>query len=324
MSQYIGNSCPVCGELFREGDDVVVCPDCGTPYHRNCWQQHGTCLFADRHAAGYEWKPDKAPDDPALTCPNCGTRNEPGADKCSHCGVPMPDPNAPTQEDNGPRPIYASAPPSGAAQQGPAYTEATPNGFVRKELRPEDPIDGIQARDWATFVGQSSFYYLMQFFRMQETKHKVSVCFSAFFFGPLYFFYRKMWKEGILFSVLSLFLTLPYAISLLAVSGSPLVSSFPIEVFTALNLICSLVDWAQKVLRGLFAVYWYKKDAARKIQQICDTVPAGPDRDAALAVSGGTSLLGVTCFIAVLFVFAGILVRLMGPNLQAVLSYIGM
>ena len=31
MALYIGNTCPVCGEKFKDDDDVVVCPDCGTP-----------------------------------------------------------------------------------------------------------------------------------------------------------------------------------------------------------------------------------------------------------------------------------------------------
>ena len=35
-------------------------------------------------------------------------------------------------------------------------------------------------------------YYLMQFFRMSETKQKVTLSLSAFLFGPAYLFYRKM------------------------------------------------------------------------------------------------------------------------------------
>ena len=29
-------TCPVCGETFQNGDDVVVCPECGAPHHREC------------------------------------------------------------------------------------------------------------------------------------------------------------------------------------------------------------------------------------------------------------------------------------------------
>ena len=30
MADYKGNTCPVCKQKFKESDDIVVCPDCGT------------------------------------------------------------------------------------------------------------------------------------------------------------------------------------------------------------------------------------------------------------------------------------------------------
>lgn len=39
MTRYTGNHCPVCEQAFTDEDDIVVCPDCGTPYHRACWQK---------------------------------------------------------------------------------------------------------------------------------------------------------------------------------------------------------------------------------------------------------------------------------------------
>lgn len=34
---YRGQHCPICGKEFCDGDDIVVCPECGTPYHRECY-----------------------------------------------------------------------------------------------------------------------------------------------------------------------------------------------------------------------------------------------------------------------------------------------
>ena len=79
MALYIGNTCPVCGEKFKDDDDVVVCPDCGTPYHRACWQKTGVCLHQAEHAAGFEWHPEPAggsADAEDAVCPNCGTKLE--------------------------------------------------------------------------------------------------------------------------------------------------------------------------------------------------------------------------------------------------------
>ena len=62
MTRYTGNHCPVCEQAFTDEDDIVVCPDCGTPYHRACWQKVGACMHKSEHAAGFEWQPEFGPD----------------------------------------------------------------------------------------------------------------------------------------------------------------------------------------------------------------------------------------------------------------------
>ena len=90
------------------------------------------------------------------------------------------------------------------------------DGICRREIGPEDTIDGIKAKDWAAYVGRSPMYYLMQFFRMSITNRKAAVCLSAFLFGPAYLFYRKMWKEGLLTALLSIVLSVPSLIAIVA------------------------------------------------------------------------------------------------------------
>ena len=46
---YSNYKCPVCNNQFTEDDDVVVCPECGTPHHRECYIQNGNCANADKH-----------------------------------------------------------------------------------------------------------------------------------------------------------------------------------------------------------------------------------------------------------------------------------
>ena len=48
MGIHTGEKCFVCGQVFTDNDDVVVCPDCGTPYHRACWQKNGACVNLPR------------------------------------------------------------------------------------------------------------------------------------------------------------------------------------------------------------------------------------------------------------------------------------
>ena len=44
---YTGIKCPVCEKTFTKQDDVVVCPECGAPYHRECYQKEGHCIFEE-------------------------------------------------------------------------------------------------------------------------------------------------------------------------------------------------------------------------------------------------------------------------------------
>lgn len=57
--RYIGQQCTSCHELFNKNDDIVVCPDCGSPYHRECYKNEGKCLNVELHEKGTEWQPEK-------------------------------------------------------------------------------------------------------------------------------------------------------------------------------------------------------------------------------------------------------------------------
>ena len=79
---YKGIKGPVCGKPFTENDDIVVCPVCGAPYHRECYKEKGACIFTDLHESGKTWAPPAPPDAPNTAselkdkeCPNCGTLN---------------------------------------------------------------------------------------------------------------------------------------------------------------------------------------------------------------------------------------------------------
>ena len=326
MTRYTGNHCPVCEQAFTDNDDIVVCPDCGTPYHRACWQKVGACMHTAEHAAGFEWQPEIGPEaDKAAheaTCPNCGTHNTPGAVRCAHCGCPLPK-DAPGKADDADQvPIYARDP--STVHQNNSRTAPGPhidtfstddNGNIyRREIGPEDTIDGIKAKDWAAYVGRSPMYYLMQFFRMSMTKQKAAVSLSAFLFGPAYLFYRKMWKEGILAAALDLLFCVPELIAIIATFNPDLFGSLPLGwVPTAAN-VCVVGAWALKIILGLFAVSWYRADSKRSIDKIYAQYPEGDNRTAALQQSGGTSWLAVILYYALIMLAASLVVNLAGPS----------
>ena len=53
--RYENNICDGCKKKFSETDDIVVCPVCGTPQHRECYEKNGECVNAALHESGFSW-----------------------------------------------------------------------------------------------------------------------------------------------------------------------------------------------------------------------------------------------------------------------------
>ena len=327
MTRYTGNHCPVCEQAFTDTDDIVVCPDCGTPYHRDCWKKVGACMHRSEHAAGFEWQPEIGPEAVKAaheaTCPNCGTRNTPGAARCSHCGCPLPRSEADSADAAKPEeqvPIYARDPSvvnNRSAAPGPhieTYSADREGGIYRREIGPEDTIDGIKAKDWATYVGRSPMYYLMQFFRMSITNRKAAVCLSAFLFGPAYLFYRKMWKEGLLTAILTIVLSIPTFIEIISVFNPSLLGAMPLGWLPAAVNVCAVASWALNIILGLFAVSWYRREAKKNIDRIYADYPDGEARTDALLQKGGTNLLAALLYFGIMLLLASLVINLAGPG----------
>ena len=327
MTRYTGNHCPVCEQAFTDEDDIVVCPDCGTPYHRACWQKVGVCMHKSEHAAGFEWQPEVGPDaDKAAheaTCPNCGTHNTPGAVRCAHCGCPLPkapDPITAKANDEKSVPIYArdpSAVNNSRTAPGPhidTFGTGEDGGIYRREIGPEDPIDGIKAKDWAAYVGRSPMYYLMQFFRMSETKQKVTLSLSAFLFGPAYLFYRKMWKQGLLATLVMVVLSIPVFMSIIATFNPTFFGSLPLGWLPAAYTIGEIGIWAFKVILGMFAVSWYHDSSKAQIEEIYMACPEGDGRTELLVQRGGTNLLAALLYFGIMCLLQVAILYMAGPS----------
>lgn len=186
MAKYTGEVCPACNQIFTDDDDVVVCPVCGAPHHRECWFKTGKCTFQDRHSA-FVWKPENAQSstedfNPKSTlgeiCPNCGANNPPDTLFCPTCGMPR-------------------------------NVKGTETQFSNPYVKFEDPfkdvtVDGVSSKDMAEFIQGSSYEYIRKF---SQKKHN-GFNWAAFIFGPLWFLYRKMYKIGaailIIIAVLSI------------------------------------------------------------------------------------------------------------------------
>jgi len=192
---YENNICMACSDKFNEGDDIVVCPVCGTPQHRRCWEERGRCVNELRHGEGYVWS---APGDGAgsgdsdggfdpkaqvgIVCPNCGTNCPQDALVCRECGTPF----------GAPRPNPFTA----------AWGNDADLYFMRGvSAEPDDLIDGIPVREAAMYVRVRARKYIPRFIRASASGagRKTGWNWSAFIFAPFWFFYRKIYRTGSLF-----------------------------------------------------------------------------------------------------------------------------
>ena len=200
-------TCPVCGRPFAQGDDVVVCPDCGAPHHRECWKKQGCCAYAASHGTAEQWRPPlERGDDDVWACGNCGTLNPAGSEVCRKCGRAADEPPSPRPEDQNP--------PVDPAVFAPPYT---PYG----EVPPDGVVDGETAMDLATFLGPNAGYYLPRFRYFEQTHNPVSWNWAAALFPLEWLLYRKMGRAFWLALPLCLLLAAPYAAVFALWLGAP-------------------------------------------------------------------------------------------------------
>lgn len=219
MIFHENEKCPVCDKIFTSEDDIVFCPVCGTPHHRECYNSLGKCVNEDKHESGFEYKFEEKKQSNAATAAqklnpnniyyvpkdekevNYGEKNENvqndnndydgvGKTVCSKCGNEI-DKDTPF------------CPYCGSKQENPQYKPANPfNMGLGAESQvyknSKDTIDGKKISDVASVVKVNTAKFIPKFIKNK----KVSWNWGAFFFGPYYLLFRKMYKEGVIALVL--------------------------------------------------------------------------------------------------------------------------
>jgi len=201
--RYENEPCCGCGGvLLPQTEDVVVCPDCGAPMHRRCWQAAGACPLAEKHGGGFRWEPVLPPQEPAeeapeaaqpQVCPRCGESCAPGARQCEACGAQFDDLSQSLRmrlaQDQQRREEYMR-------ENFPTYTVHGRSVSMGDEVAGQ-PLEEIalQLRGSRRTVT----HYLEHF----ESGRPVGWNWAAFFlsfFGPYWFFFRKLYKPALLFA----------------------------------------------------------------------------------------------------------------------------
>jgi ribosomal protein L32 len=185
MPKYYGCPCEGCGEPLTLKDDIVVCPDCGAPYHRTCYEKLGRCIHSPAHAAGYEWH-FPYQDAELRTCPSCGERTLRSEETCRCCGAALP-PETEADEQLNDRKAAQDEQHDGFDYERfyRQYEQQTMDPLHRNlqaAFGKDELIDGIPSSDWMTYIGTAAPAYLNDYSRMQLQHTKISLSFSALLF----------------------------------------------------------------------------------------------------------------------------------------------
>ena len=318
MPKYYGCACEGCGRPLTLRDDIVVCPDCGAPYHRDCYEKLGRCIHASAHRAGYEWS-FPYQDAQLRTCPSCGERTLRSEPFCRCCGAPMPPESAEDPNDR----RAAQTEQNGSFDYDSFYRQYEQNVTqpmhqnIRTAFGQDELIDGIPSSDWSDYIGKAAPVYLNDYSRMQLQNTKVSMSFSALLFGPFYFFYRKAWKPAFAFLAAELVLSLPTLLDMMLVTGSPLVAGLNSSTIVILSRVMTVLSFVLVMVRTLYAKWLYRKSAADRIRRIRKEFPNAAQRRAVLSAQGGVSWAAVIGSLILLMVLGACCTLLMGPDLEA-------
>ncbi len=169
----------------------------------------------------------------AVVCPHCKGLNYGNDAVCMRCGKPLyqsrPEniqgneqnegfslyggttnkPNFPDESDMGANP-YTSGNNDGFAPDGVNGRSGDGNYYSRfGGLYPDVLVSGIPAAEMAEYIGEKkSGRYIRKFAVQERFGKRFSVSVWAFILGPIWFFYRKLYKEGLLFLLAFAFITI--------------------------------------------------------------------------------------------------------------------
>ena len=224
--RYLDIPCAVCGKKFAEADDVVTCPQCGTPHHRECWKKENRCANAEKHQEGFLWhfesqktealrqfeemlretekkQPPKNNMPNVIECPFCGAQNYENELYCAVCHEP----------------IHQNASAAGGMElESPEQRDKMIQDLQTfGGLDPQSSLGDITVQEYSAYLGGKSGAYIRRFMTIHGMNRILSwnwgafaLCLTSMFTGivlaPAWFFFRKMNKIGaiVLAAVLAL------------------------------------------------------------------------------------------------------------------------
>ncbi len=306
MAKFTGTECTICKETFKDSDDIVVCPQCGTPYHRECYTQEGSCINIKLHEENKSWSQERKDSGQSTekTCPQCGAENKPNALICESCGTPfVRNMNFSQDRQNSQGASF------NANDSADTFTFIPGDKYCG--FNPDETLDGdVKISEATDFIGTNVPYYLMIFKRMKATGKKVSLSFISFLLPHFFFAHRKMWFEAVLTTILTEIFSIPQMIYfMITMKNSDAFTDVKTDFLTTINIestafqvIYSLSNYLLliiSILGFLFANYLYYRHMQRKINKIKSQYATPQEVSEKITSAGGTSIFGIVLILAV-------------------------
>lgn len=288
-----GEQCAFCHAYLFEDDDIVYCPECGAPHHRECYQKKGVCGMAEFHGTDMQYdvlknkqkneqtetvKEEKTPIGSKITtkCHMCGEEYDPSCKVCPRCSAP---------------------------------NVASMGGIFHFDFLGGVPADfdigeGVTADEAKRFVASNTTRYIPKFAAIKEGK-KSSWNWLAFLFPAGWFLSRKMNISGIFVGILTVAITLLQFPFVLAVNNLGLAENanymqisqavtenintigMPIVVLAFISIVLNLL---LRIFSAVLGDMLYRKHVISKIKQMR---AESEDMDADYRKYGGVSLFGM-------------------------------
>lgn len=289
IMKYENVKCPYCEKKFTEDSDIVVCPECGTPHHRDCYLDNGACANERKHFDGFEWK-------------------NPSAQKAQSLPEELKYDRQREEEQS----------PNGAV---PAV-EVGPDGMPRpvfRIIRGSEKIGEHTVEEFGEVIVKNNRRYIPKFLMLQKTGSKLSVNWAAFLFGPLWLLYRKMYAYAAAVMILVSFFpllfigdTVKYSTALqkayydtaqLSLQSADITEEELMQQSKKIAdelpekpkamVLSSLVEISSCVVLGLFGNYIYMRRCNKILKKADEDGLSGEQRKQYLSKVGGCSIAAV-------------------------------
>ena len=264
-----GVTCVRCHAYLFDDDDVVYCPDCGAPHHRECYNEIGHCALEAFHGTDKQYDKLKTAQEDAtdneaerehtaegeITCRMCNESYDFSLNACPKCGAPN------------------------IAKAGGSFVSFDFLGGVPADC---DIGDGVTAEEAKRLVAANTPRYIPKFAVLNKN-NRTSWNWMAFFFPCGWMLSRKMYKSGVVAGLLTvtaslLYLPLSNAIYNLGYVGNETYTDIAgnvlehisdigaaVMIFALLGFVLNL---AIRFVSGIFGDYIYKSYTVETVKKI--------------------------------------------------------